>query len=59
MISEINAIKETTQQMHEELLELIQTLSDGSTTSSRSSVCTQFTACSSLTQWEAGLSGSK
>ncbi|KAJ7330412.1 hypothetical protein DFH08DRAFT_940328 [Mycena albidolilacea] len=36
--SEIDAIKEATQLMHEELLELIQTLSDGDTTSTRSSV---------------------
>ncbi|KAJ7306945.1 P-loop containing nucleoside triphosphate hydrolase protein [Mycena albidolilacea] len=37
IISEIDAIKETSQHMHEELLELIQTLSDASTTSDRSS----------------------
>jgi hypothetical protein len=47
MFSEIDAIKETTWLMHEELLELIQTQSDVSTTSDRSSVCAQFTACSS------------
>jgi hypothetical protein len=57
MISEIDAIKETTRLMHEELLELIQTQSDANTTSDRSSVCTQFTACSPPTQCEAGLSG--
>jgi hypothetical protein len=44
MISEIDAIRKTTQLMHEELLELIQTQSDASTTSDSSSVCTQFTA---------------
>ncbi|KAJ7302844.1 hypothetical protein DFH08DRAFT_945524 [Mycena albidolilacea] len=38
MISEIGVIKETTQRMHEDLLELIQALSDGSTTSGRSSI---------------------
>jgi hypothetical protein len=59
VISEINAIKEITQHMHKELLELIQTQSDNSTTSNRSSVCTQFTACSPPIQCEAGLSGSK
>ncbi|KAJ7302833.1 hypothetical protein DFH08DRAFT_945519 [Mycena albidolilacea] len=37
MISEINAIKKTTQLMHEELLELIQTQCDVSTASNRSS----------------------
>jgi hypothetical protein len=59
MISEIDAIKETTQRMHKDLLELIQTQSDASTTSDRSSVCPQFTACSHPTQYEAGLSGFK
>ncbi|KAJ7309479.1 P-loop containing nucleoside triphosphate hydrolase protein, partial [Mycena albidolilacea] len=38
IIGEIDTIKETTRLMHEELLELIQTQSDASTTSNRSSV---------------------
>jgi hypothetical protein len=58
MISEIDAIKEATQRMHEELLEFIQTQSDASTTSDGPSVCTQFTARSPPTHTcEAGLSG--
>jgi hypothetical protein len=59
MISEINAIKKTTQLMHEELLELIQTQSDVSIASNRSSVRTQFTACLPPIQCEAGLPESK
>jgi hypothetical protein len=45
MFSEIDAIKKTAQLMHEELLELIQTVSDASTDSGMSSVCTQSRTC--------------
>jgi hypothetical protein len=43
MLNDIGVMKEMAKQIHKELLELIQSLSDTNTSSDGSSVCTQFT----------------
>jgi hypothetical protein len=61
MFNDITDIKKAMKLMHEELLEVIQTLSDASTDSDKSSVCTPCASIgpSCMNNPETGLSACK